>query len=244
MESRDLETHDRLLSAAARLFADRGFKRVTVRDICREAGANVAAVNYHFDDKLELYRQVLRTAVNAMRATLDAAQSTGNDAGAEERMRNFIHVFLQRVAGSGRDSWIHRLMSRELADPTPALDVIVQQAILPRITYLRALVAELLSCPVDDERVIRCAHSIHAQCVAVIPNPVAARLYPDFRMTPAAMTALAEHIAAFSIAGVKAMRAEGETRKVDEVRAAKDRASRRNGGRRQSTARPRSSRQL
>jgi AcrR family transcriptional regulator len=181
MESRDRETYDRLLSAAARLFADRGFKRVTVRDICREAGANVAAVNYHFDDKLELYRQVLCTAVSAMRATLDAAQATGDGAGAEERMRTYIHVFLQRVAGSGRDSWIHRLMSRELADPTPALDVIVQQLILPRITYLRTLVAELLSCPIDDERVIRCAHSIHAQCVAVIPNPVAARLpgFPD-----------------------------------------------------------------
>ena len=86
-------------------------------------------------------------------------------------------------------------------------DVIVQQAILPRITYLRALVAELLSCPVDDERVIRCAHSIHAQCVSVIPNPVTARLYPDFKMTPLATAALADHLVAFSLGGVQATRA-------------------------------------
>ena len=69
-------------------------------------------------------------------------------------------------------------MSRELVDPTPALDLIVQQAIRPRMVYLCTLVGELMARPVDDVRVTRCAHSIHAQCVAFIPNPVAARLYP------------------------------------------------------------------
>ena len=44
MSARDTETRDRLLQAGARLFADRGFRKVTVRDICRVARANVAAV--------------------------------------------------------------------------------------------------------------------------------------------------------------------------------------------------------
>ena len=65
----DRETRERLLAAGQRLFADRGFKKVTVREICREAGANVAAVNYHFGDKLGLYREVLQQAIDAMRAT-------------------------------------------------------------------------------------------------------------------------------------------------------------------------------
>ena len=50
----DRETRDRLLKSAERLFADRGFRNVTVREICRAAHANVAAVNYHFSDKLGL----------------------------------------------------------------------------------------------------------------------------------------------------------------------------------------------
>jgi len=58
----DLETRDRVLKAAERLFAERGFKKVTVRDICRAARANVAAVNYHFGDKQGLYREVLQIA--------------------------------------------------------------------------------------------------------------------------------------------------------------------------------------
>jgi AcrR family transcriptional regulator len=226
MMSGDRETRNRLLHAAARLFADRGFTQVTVRDICREADANVAAVNYHFNDKLGLYREVLRTAVQSMRAALQLARSAGGEAGAEERIRAYIHGFLKRVAASGRDAWIHRLISRELADPTPALDMIVQQAIRPRISYLRELVAELLSCPPDDDRVIRCAQSIHMQCVSIIPNPVTARLYPGFKVTPAAVAALAEHIARFSIAGVHAMRGTGGAGRPGAVRPATGRVNR------------------
>src|SRR5207247_5047290 len=70
----DPETRERLLRAAERLFADRGFKDVTVRDICRAARANVAAVNYHFGDKLGLYREVMQTAIDGMRGTNDAAR--------------------------------------------------------------------------------------------------------------------------------------------------------------------------
>ena len=67
--SGDRETRQRLLHVAERLFAERGFRYVTVREICRAAGANVAAVNYHFGDKLGLYREIVQSAVERMRAT-------------------------------------------------------------------------------------------------------------------------------------------------------------------------------
>ncbi len=62
----DLETRERLLEAAAELFAERGYNHVTVRDICRAAGANVAAVNYYFRDKLGLYREVLTSTISSL----------------------------------------------------------------------------------------------------------------------------------------------------------------------------------
>jgi AcrR family transcriptional regulator len=206
MRDRDRATRERLIASAARLFGARGFKRVTVREICRAARANVAAVNYHFGDKLGLYREVLQAAISEMRKTSDAARRAGEGGAPEDKLRAYIGVYIRRVVGSAPDSWIHQLMSRELADPTPALDLVVQQVIRPRLAYLGGLVAELLDCPVEDLRVARCAHSIQAQCVALIPNPLAARLYPDVKMTPAALAALAEHIAGFSLAGIRAMR--------------------------------------
>jgi AcrR family transcriptional regulator len=222
MQARDRETRDRLLDAAARLFASRGFKRVTVRDICRDARANVAAVNYHFGDKMGLYREVLRTAVDAMRSTLEAAQAAGHAGDPEARLRAYVRVYLERVVESGLNSWIHRLMSRELTDPTPALDLIVQQAIRPRLAYLGTLVGELLARPVDDVRVTRCAHSVHALCISMIPNPVSARLYPEATMTPAAVASLADHITSFSLAGIRAM--AGRTGKAARARSRPGRA--------------------
>ncbi len=133
MREHDRQTRERVLKAAAQLFADRGFKKVTVRDICRTARANVAAVNYHFGDKGGLYREVLQLAADTMRATSEAAREAGAGLPADERLRQYIQVSLCRVMKNGSASWISRLINREIADPTPAFDTLVEQGVRPRI---------------------------------------------------------------------------------------------------------------
>lgn len=58
-EPRAVPTRERILEAASSVFSEKGFEKATVRDICSRAGANVAGVNYHFGDKLGLYRELL-----------------------------------------------------------------------------------------------------------------------------------------------------------------------------------------
>src|SRR5580704_6501338 len=58
-------TRDKLLDVAGRIFADRGYRAATIREICIAAGANVAAVNYHFGDKLGLYTEAVHTSLRA-----------------------------------------------------------------------------------------------------------------------------------------------------------------------------------
>ena len=67
--TQDLRTRDRLIEVAAEMFADRGLEKTTVREICAAAGANVAAVNYHFGGKDGLYHAVIQTAIRVMRET-------------------------------------------------------------------------------------------------------------------------------------------------------------------------------
>src|SRR5687767_199735 len=52
-------TRDRILNAAERLFAQRGFYGVTIRQITREAGVDVALASYYFGPKADLFRAVL-----------------------------------------------------------------------------------------------------------------------------------------------------------------------------------------
>ena len=200
----DDATRDRLLKVAERLFADRGFRKVTIREVCRAAHANVAAVNYHFGDKLGLYREVLQSAIDAMRATTDAARQAGAGQPAEEQLRRWIAIFNQRLLGAGHDT-VHKLIHHEMHDPTPALDALVEHGVRPRIEYLSALVAEILHCPVADPRVLRCVASVHAQSLAYVPNPIATRLGFTFTPTSARLDEVAEHIAEFSLGGIDAV---------------------------------------
>src|SRR5215831_6348182 len=101
----DYETRRRLLDTAACLFAERGFNKVSVRDICKQAGANVAAVNYYFRDKWGLYREILQGLVDYSKHTRELAHDASVGRPPEQRLHHYIRVFLQRAfCGALRDS--------------------------------------------------------------------------------------------------------------------------------------------
>src|SRR5258705_515061 len=115
-----VETDDRLLQAAGEVFAEFGFRRATVRDICSRAGANVAAVNYHFGDKAGLYAAVVKYGVGAaiQKYPPDMGLPTDKPASAEQRLRAFVRGFLHRILEPGPGAWHGRLMMWGMAEPT------------------------------------------------------------------------------------------------------------------------------
>jgi AcrR family transcriptional regulator len=204
---RDRETHDRLLAAATRLFAERGFAKVTVRDICDRAHANVAAVNYHFGGKVGLYEQVLRSAIAIMQATTTQAREAGAGRPPAEQLRIYVQIFIERIVGAGHNSWIHRLMTHEMSDPTPGLDLVIDQVIRPRMEFVGGIIAALIAAPPDDPRVALCSMSVQAQCMALMNAQIGERINPQMKITPARLDSIAEHITNFSLAGIAAARA-------------------------------------
>jgi TetR/AcrR family transcriptional regulator, regulator of cefoperazone and chloramphenicol sensitivity len=205
----DQETRARVLTAATRLFAERGFAKVTVRDICRKARANVAAVNYHFGGKEGLYRAVMQTAIETMQDTTEAARAAGRDGSPEERLRAYVSVFLRRIVGRGSGTWIHQVMMREISDPTPSLELVIEQVMKPRMAYLCEAIAELIGCAPDDIRVSRCALSLQSQFQSLMWNEVLGRFTPRLQMTPDTLDEVAEHITHFSLGGVLSFRESG-----------------------------------
>src|SRR5215510_14738208 len=103
MQGQDRETRERLLSTAERLFAERGFTKVTVREICKSARANVVAVNYHFSGKKRLYDEVVGSAIKTMQSTSDSIREAGADRSADEQLAAYVSIFVKRVVAA-RDS--------------------------------------------------------------------------------------------------------------------------------------------
>ena len=206
----DLETRQRLLNAAAELFAEKGFHNVTVRELCQAAGANVAAVNYHFRDKLGLYKEVVQMAANAMHRGKVEVIEAAEPLPPEERLRTYIRLTLHHLLDPHEESWMEKLIAREMMDPTPALDLIIEKGIKPTGQRLAAMVAELLGVPFNDDRVLQCFLSVQAQCLFYkMSKPVTFRMAPPgFEYTPKFIDALARHIAEFSLAGIRAIAAQ------------------------------------
>lgn len=206
------ETRQRILSAAAEAFADFGFQEATIRDICTRAGANIASISYYFVDKECLYNEVMRAGMVELNENLPIGTGQGNPASPRDRLCLFINSLLRRIEACGRSSYA-KLITREMVEPSPALDIVVNEAIRPTSKALELVIRDFLG-PAASVRQIRlsCA-SVVSQCVYYFHcRSMLLRLYPDQTYEPEDYEALASHIIRFSLGGLKAIaRAQART---------------------------------
>lgn len=209
-------TRERLLDAAGEMFAERGFADATVREICAKAGANLAAVNYHFGSKEQLYAQVLQYAdeLSMRRHPEFPPPAAGEEPPPEHVLRLFVSQFLKRVFDTGRPLWHDRLIAREMVDPTPALGQLAEKNIKPRALMLQAVVRQLLGERASELDVQLCCASIVGQCLLYHRcQTVVEHVMPAIRLEqPETPDLLAEHIAGFSLMAIAEMRRRIDSR--------------------------------
>ena len=193
-------TKSRLIEAAGREFADKGFDQARIRSICDRAAANLAAVNYHFGDKEQLYRATL---MEAYRRRSTVVTPTLGDATPAEKLRAFIGFFFdQVVAGADQDTWHSQLIIREVFHPTPALDAVVNEWIRPRFEMLKSIMREIRP-EADDDRLNALSFSVVGQCLMYrMTREVAARLIGPDGLRRMGVNYLADHVASFSLAAL------------------------------------------
>ena len=202
--TRSEETKARLLEAAAQIYAEKGYRNTRIQDICDRAKANIAAVNYHFGDKQRLYHEVLRYAFRRLTGENPIAWDSGPASAPEERLRAFIHSILTQLLSGGRSALYGKLVTREMADPTPALDRMVEEGIRPQVESLLSIVQALLGPGASKEQVRGCAMSILGQCLFYqFARAVICRVGLVDRLDASVVEALTEQITRFSLAGIR-----------------------------------------
>jgi TetR/AcrR family transcriptional regulator, regulator of cefoperazone and chloramphenicol sensitivity len=197
------ETRRRLLDAAGEVFAEKGFEQATVREICRRAKANIAAVNYHFGSKRKLYSAVFEYSQTCVDELVQL--STAENESAEKRLREFVRQFLRRLLDSGRPSWHGRLLAREMSEPTESLAALVRSEIRPRYEILHGIVREL-SGDAPPRVVAKCAASVAGQMLHYhFARPVLRLVSPVYGDLEKHVEELADHVTRFSLAGILAI---------------------------------------
>ena len=199
------QTHQRLLEAACGLFAAKGYRNATVAEVCRQAGANIAAVNYHFGSKAALYRESWRHAHRRMLHLFPPEGGVGPDEPAERRLRGRIRSLLQRAMSD--DSLAFRIMGHETANPTGLLGPVVRDALGPLRRDMGAVIAELLGGSADELAVRLCVTSVIGPCMQIMrqqrlgaPSGLNPPLGPDI------LEYMVEHFTQFALAGIRQTR--------------------------------------
>lgn len=197
------ETRRRLIDAAGQVFAERGFHAATLQEITSRAGVNKAAVNYHFRDKRELYAAVVRYCLSFHRTDSALDETAGRP---EERLRTLIANVIRDILDPSMPPWRAAIIDHELAQPTAAIDAVLDELIAPRSRLQRDTVREILGPQASEEEVARATVSIVAQCMIYLHDSrIRARLHPALAHDDDPQE-IADHIAEFSLAALRAIR--------------------------------------
>ena len=204
-----VDTYHKLLSAASEVFAEKGYRDTTIAEICRRARSNVAAVNYHFGSKDELYIAVWKNAFEEALRMYPPDGGLPKETSPEERLRAFNYSVLHRILDEGRLGLAGQILLREMSNPTDAVQRIHEDIIRPLRESTRQIIRQLLGSEATEQQITFCAMSVIHQCLAIGFRRGRGRLPAFLADSPSRQTtidALADHVTRFSLAGIAAVR--------------------------------------
>ena len=188
-------TKESIRTAATRLFAEKGLKLVTVREICKAAKVNVALVNYHFRNKNGLYQacveRLFHESTGEELCVLDAAVSDARSWRAAVRGWIFGVSRALRVTQGGA-ALAAGFFRQEMVNPSPMCDLVRERYFIPVRESLLRLIAMAVE-DVHEQR--RWVESVWSQlCAYALAD---ASWHPHFRPKDTQADAWADSIADF-----------------------------------------------
>jgi AcrR family transcriptional regulator len=157
------DTRRRLLHAALRQFAARGYATTTTRELADAAGVNVASISYHFGDKAGLYRAAFFEPMGAPEPEI--ARFDDDRLDAEAMLRGFYAVFLEPLRDPETAALNTRLHFREMLEPTGLWQEVMERLFDPLHAALLRQLVRLLGLAAPDEELHRLAAVLTGQGV-------------------------------------------------------------------------------
>jgi AcrR family transcriptional regulator len=202
-------TKARLLQAGRKIFAEHGRENATIRDICNQAGANVAAVNYHYGGKERLYVAILQDYIQRENERHPRDEGITPESSPKERLRAYLRSFLLQTLGDGDpvDDRLGKLVTQEFIEPSQYFGEIFERHCRPTHNLLLDILRQML--PGHDELTVsRCASSIIGQCVLFdFAKEAISRMNPELVLQAGNIEGITDFIMEFSLGGIEKIKA-------------------------------------
>ena len=162
-------TRERILKAAERLFAERGYDGTSIRTIVAKAKVNQAAINYHFEGKDGLYREVLRAAFRALTEDQLAHGEEIKTMSREAALSEFVRRQLRPLTARDEFSRSLRIFNWETVRPTAVFRKLMSEEATPFMGLAVDLIRRFL--PDADQRTLTVAAIwLLGQCSVFVRN--------------------------------------------------------------------------
>ncbi|MGD9732615.1 MAG: CerR family C-terminal domain-containing protein [Desulfamplus sp.] len=230
MSQQSMTTKERIIEVAGDIFGQEGFKAATIRKIAEAANANVASINYHFRDKEGLYAAVLEELFESGFRRFPSNIGIDDNSTPEERLKAFIRgMFLRLIKSDGWNSISSRgkgrLIAKEMMDPTPAFEWIIERYIKPNKAILLSILSDIAKeyaeqfaktksaenlqnniCDsnIEIDKLLPCAISVISQCIYYsFAAPVIQKIAKECMPIEDNIDRLTNHVWLFSLGGIK-----------------------------------------
>jgi TetR/AcrR family transcriptional regulator, regulator of cefoperazone and chloramphenicol sensitivity len=200
-------TRTELLEAAGRVFAEKGFERATGKEICERAGANTAAINYHFGGMDGLHAAVLEEANRRLIPLESVTAAIAKKTSARAKLQVIIELVVEKLLGPISSSWVFGVLSRELIAPSPMIEHLFETQALPKIRIARSIIGELMGLPENHPAVARGCISVMAPMVLlfVADRSHLGRMLPDLSLSGGDAQLISRHLLQFALGGLTAV---------------------------------------
>jgi TetR/AcrR family transcriptional regulator, regulator of cefoperazone and chloramphenicol sensitivity len=197
-----IDARSRLIRSALHLFAEKGFKAASTREICEAAGVNLSAIRYYFGDKAGLYRAVFNRPIG--KTVCHANISSYQELPLAQALNAFFKEFLAPLKKSEEIKLVMKLYYREILEPSECWQQEVDSEIKPQHEALAAVLKSHLHLAEIDADVQRLAFAIIGMAAYFyVGQEVVYAISPSVLNSPAAIDALAERLAGYAVAMIE-----------------------------------------
>ncbi len=166
-EVSEKNAREEILEVACKLFAEKGYKSTTIRDICKEANTYQVSVNYYFGNKENLFKEACVKAyefTNVYKFLKNIKQYKP-----EDQLTELVRSRLSSIFSNEKDSWFYKILSNEenIAYTLEVKDYIMKNVLEPHYQIIHDIMKGLLGYDADEFDVNFCCIEVIAQTMFI-----------------------------------------------------------------------------